>query len=242
MYSILKRLFLFCLCLLFFEPLCAQEMITVKKLRFPTARPPIALVEKMLDSLDIPFHSIATANWSTFPYIPVVQFRIAYDRDELFLQFLVKEDAVRATYSDDITSKPYEDSCVEFFWTPADDGIYYNLEFNAIGTLLFQGGAQRGNRYRFLSEVTAQIRRSSSLGCQPFDTREDIDSWRLTAAIPLSVFSLSRMEPLGGRTVRANLYKCGDKLPVPHYLSWHPVGTERPNFHTPQYFGVLYFE
>ena len=217
-------------------------MLTVKKIRFPTPKPPTALVEKMLDSLAIPFHPIATVNWASFPYAPDVQFRIAYSKDELYLQFIVKEDAVRATYSDDRTSRPYEDSCVEFFWSPMDDEIYYNLEFNAIGTLLFSGGAQRSNRTRFPNEVTSQIRRSSSLGNQPFDTRDDIDVWKLTVAIPLSVFSLSPIEPLDGRSVKANFYKCGDKLPVPHYLSWHPIGTERPNFHLPQYFGVLYFE
>ena len=219
-----------------------NTMLTVKKIKFPTAKPPVALVEKMLDSMNIPFYPIATVNWEAFSYVPDVQFRIAYSKDELYLQFIVKEDAVRATYSNDETSKPYEDSCVEFFWIPADDGIYYNLEFNAIGTLLFGGGAERQRRHRFSHEVTAQIRRSSTLGQVPFETKEEPCTWRLTVAIPLSVFSLSQMAPLEGRTVKANFYKCGDKLPVRHYLSWCPVGTERPNFHTPEYFGLLVFE
>jgi hypothetical protein len=30
----------------------------------------------------------------------------------------------------------YEDSCVEFFVAPSNDGIYFNFEFNAIGTIL----------------------------------------------------------------------------------------------------------
>ena len=226
--------------------LCAQNeensMINVRKVRFPVAKPPIALVEKMLDSMNVSFHSIAIANWAAYPYIPEVKFRIAYSKDEIYLQFVVNENAVRAIYSDDETSKPYEDSCVEFFWTPGSDNIYYNLEFNAVGTLLYQGGAQRGNRHRFSNEVTEQIRRSTNLPKQAFDTREDINTWQLTAAIPLSIFSLGTVEPLEGRTVKANFYKCGDKLPVPHYLSWSPIGTERPNFHTPQYFGNLCFE
>ena len=241
MISIFNKLFFICFALFFSTPIYAK-MIIVKNLIFPTVKPSIELIEKMLDSLSIPFHSIETVNWATYPYAPEVRFRIAYNKDELFLQFIVKEDAVRVTYSNDETSKPYEDSCVEFFWIPADDGIYYNLEFNAIGTLLFQGGAQRGNRYRFPNEVTTQIRRASTLGSETFGLKEGVSNWQLTIAIPLSLFSLSKVAPLEGRTVRANFYKCGDKLPVPHFLSWNPVETERPNFHAPHFFGTLLFE
>ena len=41
--------------------------------------------------------------------------------------------------------------------------------------------------------------------------------------------------------LKANFYKCGDKLSVPHYLSWNPVTTEKPDFHRPEYFGLLEF-
>jgi len=47
---------------------------------------------------------------------------------------------------------------------------------------------------------------------------------------------------LTGRRVKANFYKCGDNMKTPHYLSWNPIGTERPNFHTPDYFGTIVFE
>ena len=215
--------------------------LSVPKLRFPTLKPPIALVEKMLDSQNIDFHRIATINWEAYPSAPNLRFRIAYSKDELYVQFEVEEEVVRATYTHDETSKPYEDSCVEFFWIPADDGIYYNLEFNAIGTLLFEGGPTKASRHRFGNEVTAQIRRSSTLGRDAFGTKEGPCSWRLTAAIPLSLFTLSHVSPLEGRKVRANFYKCGDKLPVPHYVSWSPINTEHPNFHTPDFFGTICF-
>ena len=47
---------------------------------------------------------------------------------------------------------------------------------------------------------------------------------------------------LDGKTVRANFYKCGDKLQTPHFLSWNPIGLEKPNFHCPEFFGTLSFE
>ena len=40
--------------------------------------------------------------------------------------------------------------------------------------------------------------------------------------------------------IRANFYKCGDKTAHPHFLSWSPVSTEKPDFHRPEFFGELY--
>ena len=224
-------------------PQDTKPMISVSKMRFPTAKPPIALVEKMFDSLGIAFHHIDQCSWSGYDYRPVVRFRIAYSKDELYLQYIVEEEEVRALQTQSEEARPYDDSCVEFFWIPADDGIYYNIETNAIGTVLLAGGAERRNRHRFSDAQTAQIRRVSSLGTMPFDTRPAPASWKITLAIPLSLYNLGGPLPsLEGRSVKANFYKCGDKLPRPHYLSWNPIGTERPNFHTPDYFGTLYFE
>ena len=40
-------------------------------------------------------------------------------------------------------------------------------------------------------------------------------------------------------SLRANFYKCGDKTAHPHYLSWSPIHTEKPDFHRPEFFGEL---
>jgi hypothetical protein len=217
--------------------------LSVPKLRFPTTKPPVALVEKMFDSQNIDFHPLSHVNWSNYPYAPNVRFRIAYNKEELYLQFEVEEETVLATYTDDETSKPWEDSCVEFFWIPTDgECLYYNLEFNAIGTTLFAVGSGRSDRYRFTNEVTAHIRRSSALGRAALGLINGPFKWRITAAIPLSVFSLTAFAPLEGRAVKANFYKCGDNLPVPHFLSWSPIGTEQPDFHRPEFFGTIVFE
>jgi hypothetical protein len=45
-----------------------------------------------------------------------------------------------------------------------------------------------------------------------------------------------------GATLRANFYKCGDELQVPHFLSWNPIGVETPDFHRPEFFGKLVLE
>jgi len=198
----------------------------------------------MLDSLNIPYNGISSLNWPEFyPSMPDVRFRIAYSNDEIYLQYQVREKYIRALYDKDDGSAPYKDSCVEFFIIPsATDSIYYNLELNCIGVGTFAGGAERTNRTRFDSAVTSRIRRASSLGNTAFETREGDFEWNIVIALPIELFSLSEIEPLGGRTVKANFFKCGDELPERHYLSWNPIKTERPNFHTPAYFGELYFE
>ena len=46
---------------------------------------------------------------------------------------------------------------------------------------------------------------------------------------------------LGSGTSRANFYKYGDILTIPHYVTWNQVGTEKPDYHQPEYFGLLKF-
>ncbi|MFA7033848.1 MAG: carbohydrate-binding family 9-like protein [Bacteroidales bacterium] len=217
--------------------------LTVKKIEFSEREPSIAMVKKALDDNNIEFHPIDKINWADYPYKPQVKFRIAHSEDEIYIQYVVKEDGTRATFGEDIGSRPFTDSCVEFFMIPsATDSIYYNLEMNCIGHGTFDGGAMRRPRTRFGEEVMSRIRRESTLGDIPFGDREGIQEWTLTIAIPKSLYSLSETGSFSGRTVRANFYKCGDDMRLPHYLSWNEVGTERPNFHTPEYFGTIIFE
>jgi len=218
------------------------KMITVKRIGFPCKKPPIALVEKMLDSCNIKFNKIDCVNWTDYPYKPDVKFRIAWSVDEIYLQYVVREKYVRAHFIDDTGAQPYKDSAVEFFMIPGNDSIYYNLELNCIGVGTFAGGALRTDRTRFGKNVTEQIRRSSSLGKSGFDTQTGDFEWKITIAIPLSIYSLSDVPPLAGRIVKANFYKCGDELPEKCYLSWNPIVLEKPNFHSPQFFGELLFE
>lgn len=232
------------LALLLFVPLISSgRMINVKRVSFPCKNPPVKLVEKMMDSLNIPFNALDQLNWEAFPYKPEVSFRIAYSNDEIYLQYKVREKYIRAFYTSDEGSAPYKDSCIEFFISLSDDdSFYYNLELNCIGVGTFAGGPDRRNRTRFDTSVISLIRRESSLGREGFGTKEGDFEWSITIAIPLRLFSLNSFEPLPGRYVRANFYKCGDDLPERHYLSWNPISTERPDFHRPDFFGTIYFE
>ena len=60
----------------------------------------------------------------------------------------------------------------------------------------------------------------------------------LLDAIGLSYGELS----LKGKTLRANFYKCGDKLQQMHFLSWNPIDVPKPDFHRPDFFGEVTFQ
>jgi len=183
---------------------------------------------------------IDTINWAEFAYCPEVHFRMQHSDTAFLLQYKVKEQAVRAIAAVD-NGQVWRDSCVEFFVIPADDGIYYNFEFNCIGTALLSAGESRRGRESAPSSILSTIRRFPSLGRHPFAERIEETAWDLTVVIPYTLFFKHPDYSPAGKTVRANFYKCGDDLTVPHFLSWNPIDTETPDFHRPEFFGTVRF-
>lgn len=207
-------------------------------------------INNLLNSCNIEYNSIDVINWPNFSsYKASVKFRIGYSdlNKEIYLQYVVQENDIKATDAND-KGTPYKDSCVEFFSIPGNDSIYYNLEMNCIGKGTFAGGAERKERTRYQDDILKCIRRYPSLPQEAFGIKTFEDNgnkqynWSLTIAIPYKVFTLSNISTLKGKEIKANFYKCGDDMPQRHYISWNPIGTESPNFHTPQYFGKLIFE
>jgi hypothetical protein len=215
-----------------------MKKLKIKKLTIQK-NSPLALISKELDQLAK--NQLDTINWQEYSYKPEVKFAIGYNATELFLKFYVTEDSVRAVNSE--SNQPvYQDSCVEFFVSPVTDGPYVNFEFNAIGTCLMQKGMDRASRKFIDPEDIAKIRRESSLGRETFDHKPGRQSWNLVIAIPF-ILLFDQPEPeLSGRIIRSNFYKCGDKMDQRHYLSWNSIGTESPDFHRPEFFGVAEFE
>jgi hypothetical protein len=216
-----------------------MNILEVRNEVFSQPYPPMEDVSDRLDLLGAG-HRIETVNWKDYGYRPEVKFNIAYSSKEIFIKYYVTEDHFKAEKT--ITNQMVcEDSCVEFFVSPDDDGIYYNIEFNAIGTCLLGSGTGRHDSKRAPEDLIARIRRLGSVGSEPIQERSGLFSWTLTLAIPLDTFFRHRIIDLKGKTFRANFYKCGDKLAVPHYVTWNPVGTEKPDYHRPEYFGIIKF-
>lgn len=216
-----------------------SKTLEVRKLEFGTEYPVLTDISEKLDSLDLKI-PVDQLNWREFSYKPDVRFSIAYTTKEILLKYYVTEEWFKAEMTES-NQAVYEDSCVEFFVSPAGDGIFYNFEFNCIGTCLMGTGTSRENRGRVDPGIISRIRRLSSLGEKPFAERKGLFSWDITLAFPLDIFYLHKITDLKGKEFRVNFYKCGDKLSVPHFLTWNPVRTEKPDYHRPEYFGQLKF-
>ena len=198
-----------------------------------------AAVPQLLDAMRVSFNDIDTMNWlEAYPYCPNVKFRMAWCPEGLVLHYKVEEQSVRATYGED-DGKVCTDSCVECFIRNADSETYYNIECNCVGTLLVGVRGGEVQRCHLPLEVLAEVKRWASLGREPFGERAEQTAWELALVIPASVFGKHPLRLEKGTHLCANFYKCGDDLPVPHYVSWNPINVEKPSFHRPECFGEL---
>lgn len=204
------------------------------------SNPPLELIAETLHQEVAPLR-LEMVNWDEFPYHPEVSVQIAYNEEELFLQYQVNEQSVKAEIAES-NGRVWTDSCVEFFLSPEGNDEYYNLEINCIGTILL-GFRRKGEPAVHASEEQiASIRRTSSLGDSPFPERKEATSWQITVAIPWGTFFKHDLKSVPEKKFRGNFYKCGDELSVPHFVSWTRIKTPQPSFHNPEFFGGLEFE
>ena len=217
--------------------------------------------------LKVPFGSMSEPqrldclNWpAEWPYKPTVEFSIGYDDSGIRLDYSVDEQSIRAlqgTPGGDV----YEDSCVEFFFQPSpDDPHYYNFEWNAIGNLYLAWRTGRHDPEKAPADVLAMVKAEASCGSVPFAERPADGPWTLKVFIPLAALwhglggaegqpsaggpgfrGLQGSGELQGLRARANFYKCGDGLTVPHFVTWAPISTEKPDYHRPEFFADLQF-
>ena len=180
-------------------------------------------------------------NWpETHPYCPSVHVRIAYNERHIFLKFDVSENEFRATELWN-NGHIWEDSCVEFF-VQLDDGGYYNIEINALGTILCAYGAGREARTLIPEEISSTILRDSIIKFNNENPNESYYQWALVIKFPHSAFFKHLFAPVPGTVIKGNIHKCGNKLPHPHFVTWSPIKTEKPDFHRPEFFGTLIFK
>lgn len=181
---------------------------------------------------------IANVPWQSYPYKPEVAFVMAHSEESIFLKYYVEEKHVRVVNSE--PNQPvYEDTCVEFFISLDGEKEYYNFEFNCAGTCLLGFGEDRMNRELIHPDL---IKKISFLNVIKPATNKDANwAWELSLSIPLTVLKYHNFSTLSGKKCRANFYKCGDKLPEPHFLTWNPIKSDSPNFHLSEFFGNLEF-
>ncbi|MEG1587604.1 MAG: carbohydrate-binding family 9-like protein, partial [Bacteroidales bacterium] len=107
---------------------------------------------------------------------------------------------------------------------------------------LFAFRHSRENANHAEPEIMNTIRRHSSLGTEPFAEKTGDNHWILTIALPAKTFFNHQFTKLDGKEARLNIYKCGDSLTQPHFVSLYPITHPTPNFHLPAYFQPVKFE
>lgn len=184
--------------------------------------------------------AVCERNWpKDAPYAPDCNGSIARSATHLAVMFHVRGLDLRAKALED-NGKSWEDSCCEFFVTDPYDGTYYNLELTCIGSLLASKRTSRTNKTMIPSTLLSSVIRHSSLERKEIDIKDRIFGWTTAMLIPFELIGLDRNNlPV---SLRGNFYKCGDSTAHPHYLSWNPIRTPKPDFHRPEFFGEIIFK
>lgn len=184
--------------------------------------------------------TIESLNWAKdFPYHPLTAFSIAHSEKYIYVDFFVRCNYLRAVNYQN-NSPVSQDSCVEFFVAPQCDNHYWNFEFNCIGTINASHRTERSNPTRLNDEQLASVKRYASCGTRPFNEVEGLFTWNLIIAVPLELIGVKyEGKPI---EMRGNFYKCASGTSLPHYLSWNPIATDKPDFHRPEFFGKIILE
>jgi len=176
---------------------------------------------------------------------PRTQAKALYDDRYVYVIFRVEDRYVRAV-AQEYHGPVWKDSCVEFFFRPGDDLSlgYFNLEVNCGGTALFHYQKVPRENVRIVDMADMQqieIAHSMPRIVEPEIIRPTI--WTIEYRIPLAVLEkyCKVAQPRRGVIWRANFYKCADETSHPHWLTWSAVDNPTPDFHLPQFFGILEF-
>ena len=162
--------------------------------------------------------------------------RMGWSPDVLRVSFQVREPQIRSLETDPWLV--HRDSCVELFFSAAEIDGYINIEANPSGVKLIASGRSRKDRTDLTSTAGEWLNLSGShLGRGPFEDSQG-GTWIMDFDILPELAGCSRWLP--GTGLQMNLYKCGDGLVNPHYLSWQPIDAAQPDFHRPESFSEVY--
>lgn len=133
----------------------------------------------------------------------------------------------------------YTDSCLEVFLMPVEgDDRYINFEVNKNGVYLSEIGTCRHDRVfiKTLTDIEPVIKTMEI-------TENGKTAWGYEIVIPEKLISeLYGIDyHVDDSTVKGNFYKCAELSDNPHFGSFFPIETEKPDFHRPEFFGDIEF-
>lgn len=133
----------------------------------------------------------------------------------------------------------YTDSCLEVFLMPVEgDNRYINFEANKNGVYLSEIGTCREDRV-FIKSLTDLEPIIETMEI----TENGKTAWGYEIIIPEKLISAlyGTNYHISESTVKGNFYKCAELSSNPHFGTFFPVKTEKPDFHRPEFFGDIEF-
>ncbi|MBS5063186.1 MAG: carbohydrate-binding family 9-like protein [Hungatella hathewayi] len=173
--------------------------------------------------------------WRKNDYMPETVFRLCWNHSGLAVEAVSHETRLRMEADTD-GRDVWHDSCMEFFFGPAEpERRYINLEVNPKGTIVMGFGSGKVGRVRLEEKYKPYLGLSTEI-------REAEGLWLARYLISFKFLS----EVFGGppeearfRKFYANFYKCGEMTEFPHYGMWSKIDSPAPDFHRPEFFGEL---
>lgn len=173
---------------------------------------------------------LTQTDWDGYCSCPATTFKMLCSNEGISVLMHTDEIHLRAeakVYTDPV----YEDSCMEFFFKPDyDDVRYINFEVNPTGVMHIGIGSGKHDRNLIAGDRTILDIVS--------DAKEG--DWTVKFYLPYK-FLLNIFEKVAP-VCRGNFYKCGKKTDHSHSGAWSMVESDTPNFHIPDFFGVIRFE
>ncbi|WP_373495510.1 carbohydrate-binding family 9-like protein [Aquiflexum sp.] len=178
-------------------------------------------------------------------FLPTTFTKLLYDDENIYGIFLVKDRFVHCLVQE-TNGHVSGDPCVEFFFSPDGSNplYYFNLEINCGGVPLMQYVTLPRKEYQFLDEHDIlKVEIAHSLPEKVFPEIENDTIWTIEFKLPLKILKqyAEISQPRPGVKWNANFYKTASTTSNPHYLTWSLVDNPKPDFHLPQYFGILEF-
>jgi Domain of unknown function (DUF1083). len=174
-------------------------------------------------------------------FLPRTEVKMMYTDESLLIIFRVHDRYVRSRIRK-FNGPVYEDSCVEFFFSPdaTRPEEYFDLEMNCGGTPLI---CYVPNKKEFTTEDIEKISIAHSMPAVVDPEIKEPVTWTIECKIPFKVLEKfsNLVRPSAGACWRGNFFKTASKTSNPHYVTWAIVKSSKPNFHLPQFFGKLKF-
>lgn len=169
-------------------------------------------------------------NWPEFSWAPNTTAKLLYNDFGIYIQLETDEKPLLARFCNQ-NDPVCRDSCMEFFIRPNEnDPRYFNFEFNPFGTMYFGLRTSRLDPSHLDKDK------------EYFNVKSYVDDkkWVLQFCMPFEFID----EIFGGhtKTMYGNLYKCGNDTEKPHYATYYPIATEKPDYHRPEFFDKFILE